>query len=92
MPSENPPRYTLTELAHLSGVTARTLRYYISQGLLAVDVSPGPGLKYDDTHLARLRLIKRLQAEHQPLAEIRHRLEALSDADMTALSTWAANG
>ncbi len=88
MPPTNPEdaRYTLTELADLAGVTARTVRYYISQGLLAVDVSPGPGPKYDDTHLARLRLIKRLQAEHQPLAEIRHRLEGLSDADVLALA------
>ena len=85
-PTETDPRYTLTELADLAGVTPRTVRYYISQGLLAVDVSPGPGPKYDDTHLARLRLIKRLQAEHQPLAEIRHRLEALSDADVLALA------
>ncbi len=34
-------RYTLTELADLAGVTARTVRYYISQGLLAVDVVAG---------------------------------------------------
>ena len=86
MPTETEPRYTLTELADLAGVTARTVRYYISQGLLAVDVSPGPGPKYDDTHLARLRLIRRLQAEHQPLAEIRHRLEGLSDDDVLALA------
>ena len=86
MPTETDPRYTLTELADLAGVTARTVRYYISQGLLAVDVSPGPGPKYDDTHLARLRLIKRLQAEHLPLAEIRHRLEGLADDDVLALS------
>ena len=86
MPTETDPRYTLTELADLAGVTARTVRYYISQGLLAVDVSPGPGPKYDDTHLARLRLIRRLQAEHLPLAEIRHRLEGLSDDDVIALA------
>jgi DNA-binding transcriptional MerR regulator len=85
MPTETDPRYTLTELADLAGVTARTVRYYISQGLLAVDATPGPGPKYDDTHLARLRLIRRLQAEHLPLAEIRHRLEALTDDDVIDL-------
>ena len=86
MPTENDPRYTLTELADLAGVTGRTVRYYISQGLLAVDATPGPGPKYDDTHLARLRLIRRLQAEHLPLAEIRHRLEGLADDDVLALT------
>lgn len=86
MPTETDPRYTLTELAGLAGVTPRTVRYYISQGLLAVDASPGPGPKYDDAHLARLRLIKHLQAEHQPLAEIRRRLEGLPDVEVLALA------
>ncbi len=90
MPTETDPRYTLTELADLAGVTARTVRYYISQGLLTVDATPGPGPKYDDTHLARLRLIRRLQADHLPLAEIRHRLEGLTDDDITALTVEPA--
>lgn len=73
------PRYSLTELADLGGVTPRTVRYYISQGLLPSPFGAGPGPKYDDTDLARLRLIKRLQREHQPLAEIRKVLDGLGD-------------
>ncbi len=73
------PRYSLTELADLANVTPRTIRYYITQGLLRSPGSAGPGVKYDDTDFARLRLIKRLQSEHQPLAEIRTRLDALGD-------------
>jgi DNA-binding transcriptional MerR regulator len=79
------PRYTIDELADLAGVTARTVRYYISQGLLPVDVTPGPGPKYGDEELARLRLIKRLQRDHLPLAEIRRRLEGLQDDEIGAL-------
>jgi DNA-binding transcriptional MerR regulator len=90
VPSETEPRYTLTELADLAGATARTVRYYISQGLLAVDASPGPGPKYDDTHLARLRLIKRLQREHQPLADIRRQLAPLDDAAVLAIAAEPA--
>lgn len=86
MPNEREPRYSLTELADLAGVTPRTVRYYISQGLLAVDATPGPGPKYDDGHLARLRLIKRLQREHQPLAEIRRQLDAVDDDTILALA------
>ena len=79
-------RYTLTELADLAGVTPRTVRYYLGQGLLpAVGVS-GPGAKYDDSHLARLRLIRRLQREHQPLAEIRRQLGSLDDAAVLAIA------
>jgi DNA-binding transcriptional MerR regulator len=91
VPNETEPRYTLTELADLAGVTARTVRYYISQGLLAVDASPGPGPKYDDTHLARLRLIKRLQREHQPLADIRRLLASLDDAAVLAIAAEPAD-
>ena len=75
MPDDD--RYSLTELADLAGVTPRTVRYYLAQGLLPAVGQTGPGSKYDADHLDRLRLIKRLQAEHLPLAEIRHRLEGL---------------
>jgi DNA-binding transcriptional MerR regulator len=77
--------YTIGELADLAGVTPRTVRYYISQGLLPATGAPGPGTKYDDGHLARLRLIKRLQGEHQPLAEIRGHLTSLDDAAVLAI-------
>ncbi|MEO8437749.1 MAG: MerR family transcriptional regulator, partial [Chloroflexota bacterium] len=46
----------------------------------------GPGSKYDAGHLARLRLIKRLQGEHLPLAEIRHRLEMLDEDEIRELA------
>lgn len=76
--------FDLNDLCQQSGVTARTVRYYVQQGLL-----PSPGLgagaRYGQGHLARLRLIRRLQAEHLPLAEIRRRLEALDDDAVQAL-------
>jgi DNA-binding transcriptional MerR regulator len=80
------PRYSLTELADLAGVTPRTVRYYMSQGLLPSPGASGPGAKYDDTHLGRLRLVRKLQREHLPLAEIRQRLAGLDD---TAIATLA---
>jgi DNA-binding transcriptional MerR regulator len=78
-------RYSLTELADLAGVTPRTVRYYLAQGLLPAVGQMGPGSKYDSGHLARLRLVRRLQAEHLPLAEIRRRLETLSDEEVRDL-------
>ena len=82
-------RYSLTELADLGGVTPRTVRYYLAQGLLPSVGSSGPGSKYDPGHLARLRLIRRLQAEHLPLAEIRRRLEALTEDEIAGLAGQA---
>jgi DNA-binding transcriptional MerR regulator len=80
------PRYSLTELADLAGVTPRTVRYYMSQGLLPSSGSSGPGAKYDDSHLERLRLVRKLQREHLPLAEIRQRLAGLDDAAIATLA------
>ena len=84
MPDDD--RYSLTELADLAGVTPRTVRYYLAQGLLPSVGQTGPGSKYGADHLTRLRLIRRLQAEHLPLAEIRRRLEGLTDPEIAALT------
>ena len=50
MPDDD--RYSLTELADLAGVTPRTVRYYLAQGLLPAVGQSGPGSKYGDGHLA----------------------------------------
>lgn len=88
--------YSLQDLADLAGATPRTIRYYIAQGLLASPGRVGPGTTYTDGHLNRLRLIKRLQREHLPLAEIRSRLASLDDASVASLveatPTQAASG
>ena len=86
MAPNDAPRYSLTELAGLAGVTPRTVRYYMSQGLLPSSGSSGPGAKYDDAHLARLLLVRKLQREHLPLAEIRQRLAGLDDAAIASLA------
>jgi DNA-binding transcriptional MerR regulator len=83
MPPESD--YSLQDLSDLGGVTPRTIRYYIAQGLLPSPGRAGPGATYTDGHLNRLRLIRRLQREHLPLAEIRSRLAALDDATVAAL-------
>lgn len=72
-------QWDLNELADAAGVTPRTVRYYVQQGLLPSPAARGPGAHYERDHLDRLRLIKRLQRQHYPLSEIRRRLEALDD-------------
>jgi DNA-binding transcriptional MerR regulator len=81
----NEPRYSLADLGRVAGVTPRTVRYYIAQGLLPGANDSGKGAWYDDQHLARLRLIRELQRQHLPLAEIRSRLTELSDDQVTSL-------
>jgi DNA-binding transcriptional MerR regulator len=77
--------YSLADLARLAGVTPRTVRYYVAQGLLPSPDAAGPATRYGEGHLTRLRLIKRLQRDHLPLAEIRARLERMGDDEVEAL-------
>ncbi len=78
-------RHSLAELARVAGVTPRTVRYYIAQGLLPGAHDAGPGAWYDDGHLTRLRLIRDLQRQHLPLAEIRGQLATLGDDEIAEL-------
>jgi DNA-binding transcriptional MerR regulator len=71
------PEYSLNELAALADVTPRTIRFYIEQGLLPAPATLGPKSRYTDEHLERLLLIKKLQAAHLPLAEIRNQLRGI---------------
>jgi DNA-binding transcriptional MerR regulator len=78
------PTHDLKTLCTLAGsdVTPRTVHYYIQQGLLPHATTGGAKASYDQRHLSRLRLIKRLQRQHLPLAEIRERLGRMTDEDV----------
>jgi DNA-binding transcriptional MerR regulator len=78
--------FDLAELCERAGVTPRTVRYYIQQGLLPSPEPQGPATRYGRPHLDRLRVIRQLQRQHLPLAAIRANLERLGDEDLRALS------
>jgi DNA-binding transcriptional MerR regulator len=75
----------IKQLCDGAGVTPRTVHYYIQQGLLPGAGTTGSGARYSPDHLDRLRLIRLLQNEHLPLAEINRRLRSLSGDDVRAL-------
>lgn len=64
-------KYKVSELADKAGVTKRTIHYYISKGLLLPPEGSGVNSLYNDEHLQRILLIKKLQAEYMPLNKIR---------------------
>ena len=66
---------TLEELAEAAGIPARTIRFYISRGLLEGPVKAGRGAVYTAEHLARLQQIKDLQGQGRMLSEIAPMLE-----------------
>jgi len=63
--------YKVSELAKKAGVTKRTIHFYISKGLLLPPNGSGVNSLYNESHLERLLLIKKLQAEFMPLNKIR---------------------
>ncbi len=52
---------TIDELASAVGLTVRTTRYYASLGLIPAPIRQGRVAFYDDTHRARLELVRALQ-------------------------------
>jgi DNA-binding transcriptional MerR regulator len=68
----------MAELARASGVSRDTIHYYLREGLLPKPTKGGRTVAYyDDSHLERLRLIRRLREEkYLPVAVIRRLFEA----------------
>jgi DNA-binding transcriptional MerR regulator len=75
----------IEELSERSDTPVRTIRFYITEGLLPRPVARGKGASYGEEHLSRLRLIRRLTDQRVPLAEIRERLATLSLAEISAI-------
>ena len=63
--------YGIAELAELGGVSRRTVRYYVQEGLLPAPLGVGRGRHYGPAHLAQLLRVKALQEEGRSLTEIR---------------------
>lgn len=73
---------SIQDLCERTGLPRRTIHFYIQQGLLPPPTGAGPGARYDDCHLLRLRLIPRLRQMGLRLDQIRDRFQ---DADLPAL-------
>jgi len=81
----NERQYTLQELADSAGVSIRTIRYYIGEGLLPGPEGAGPQSHYTESHVQRLRAIGMLKERYLPLKEIRRELTGLDDAAIDEL-------
>ena len=64
-------RFGIDELADFGGVSRRTVRYYVQEGLLPAPLGVGRGRHYDQSHLDRLLRVKALQEVGRSLDEIR---------------------
>jgi DNA-binding transcriptional MerR regulator len=82
---DGPEGYSLADLGDLTGVSPRTVRYYIQQGLLPAAPRTGPGARYAEDSLRRLRFIRACQEDGWPLAKVRDHLERLSPDEVEAM-------
>ncbi|MGZ5454401.1 MAG: MerR family transcriptional regulator, partial [Candidatus Aminicenantales bacterium] len=74
MSVEKIKEWTLKELAAEAGVPERTIRFYISRGLVDPPLRGGRGAAYGEKHKERVELIRSMQARGMMLAEISHAL------------------
>jgi DNA-binding transcriptional MerR regulator len=79
------PDYQIHELAEKAGVSIRTIRFYIDEGLLPAPQVRGRYSVYSDEYLARLELIRLLKDRYLPLREIRVLLQSTSDENIQQL-------
>jgi DNA-binding transcriptional MerR regulator len=84
--SERDRSWKLEELARDSGVSARTVRYYVQRGLLPAPVFRGKDTAYFAEHLVRLRAIRRLQERFLPLDAIQVELERRTPDELARLA------
>ncbi|MEV8373471.1 MerR family transcriptional regulator [Kribbella sp. NPDC056861] len=75
------------ELAHRSGVSVRSLRYYEEQGLLVSERSPGGHRQYREEALERVAFVQRLYAAGLSSSTI---LELLPCVDTPSFDTSLA--
>ncbi len=76
---------TIDELAHRTGMTVRNIRAHQSRGLLPAPEVRGRTGYYDEGHVARIDLIRDLQAEGLNLEAIRRLLEGVGESSEAVL-------
>ncbi len=89
-------RYAIGDLAELGGVSRRTVRYYVQEGLLQAPLGVGRGNHYGPEHLERLLAVRAMQEAGRSLDEIRAALKGkpqpkaaiLPDAAASARTLW----
>lgn len=74
--------FTLEDLVEKSGISLRTIRYYIQEGLLPGPSTQGKYATYSLEHLERLQLITYLKSLYLPLKEIRQKVTMMTPEEI----------
>jgi DNA-binding transcriptional MerR regulator len=73
--------YAIGDLADLAGVSRRTVRYYVQEGLLPAPLGLGRGSHYGPAHLEQLLKVKAMQEAGRTLDEIKQALSGKGGAN-----------
>jgi DNA-binding transcriptional MerR regulator len=75
----------VSELAERAGIPLATVKYYLREQLLPAGRTVGPRrAEYDETHLARLRVLRLLREVGEvPVTSLRQVVEALDDENLS---------
>jgi DNA-binding transcriptional MerR regulator len=68
-------QWSVGDLARLGGVSRRTVRYYVQEGLIPPPRGLGRAATYGHDHLERLLRVKELQERGLTLEEVRREVE-----------------
>ncbi len=71
--------FNIEYLVKETGISRRTIRYYIQRGLLPPPLGNRRGSYYTDEHLTRLKLIHELVQQGTPLIQIKNLIEEQPD-------------
>lgn len=82
------PRFSLAELEEASGVSERTIRQFITDGLVPPALGRGRARYFTPDHLQRLELVARMRADRLSVEEIRARLLGADAQDATVSEGW----
>ncbi|MFG2593427.1 MerR family transcriptional regulator [Streptomyces sp. NPDC048438] len=94
MPERNRPpdehRYTITEVAQLTGLRAHTLRWYEEMGLVT-DVGRGPGGRrsYEASHLRWLDFLAQVRETGMTVADLTRYVELVREGEKSAAERLA---
>jgi len=77
-------RYTMDDLVSRTGLSRRTIRFYVERGLIDPPAGRGRGGFYDESHLARLLEIRKSREEGRSLDSIKSIFEPVA-AECSAL-------
>lgn len=85
-------RFTMSELVEATGLTPRTIRYYIQEGLAPPAAGRGRSSYYTAAHVEALTRIRELRERNLSHDEIRQALAPAPPAHAEAGETWTRIG